>query len=338
MRECRHHVPELGRDLSVFVNTGELDAYRSRFDSAFPVPTTLRYLLGIPPPERFVDFGASIGGVAFFVAALGAKVLAVEALAENFILLAEGVLANGFTDVVPCHVAAGDRSQVLSFAGTSAWGHVPRAPGAVGSERVPALAGDDILELHGFTAADLIKIAVEGHELEVLAGLTRTLDRSRPVLVLESNTWAYPEFGENERALQLLRGHGYSLFMYVDDVVRADEDPGIQEFCVADYLCVPREKLGRVAMPSRKEFAPEERVALLARDLVVPSPHWWHAAHAIDRFEERFPAVPGLDALKDRIANEPAAVRLILERTATPPRWMTSGRGWGVSAVAAATS
>lgn len=322
MRECRHFVPELGREISVFVNAGELDSYRCQFARDFPVPTTLRYLLGGPPPSRVVDLGANIGGVAFFAAALGARVLAVEPMPENFLLLSEGILANGFEGVLPCHLAASDSSRVLSFAGTGAWGHVPKLPGVAGAQPTPALPGDDILELYGFGSPDLIKIDVEGHEYEVLAGLPRTLDRVRPILVVESNTWTHPVYDDYERALQLLRGHGYALFMYVDDVVRADEDFGVQEFCVADYFCIPREKLGTVRMPQRREFSAEERVALLSRDLIAPSPHWWHTAHAIDRFEARFPGTPGLAELKARIASERAALQLIQSHTTPAPRWM----------------
>lgn len=322
MREYRHFVPEVAREISVFVNSGDLDDYRRQFVSQFPIPGTLRYLLDGVPPGRILDLGANIGAVAFFAAALGSQVLAVEALPENYLLLVEGVLANGFRNVIPCHFAASDGTRVLSFGGTGAWGHVPKAPGAIGTMPVPALAGDDILELFGFTTPDMVKIGVEGHEYEALSGLVRTLDTARPVIVLESNTWTFPEFSEYEKPLRLLRSHGYALFMYVDDVLKDDENFEIQEVCVANYFCVPRERIVTVRMPERRTFSVDERVDLLARDLVVPSPHWWHAAHVLDRFDERFPGNAKVQALKSRIAGEPDAIALIRRHTTAPPRWL----------------
>lgn len=326
MREFRHLVPELGKELSVFVNEGDLDVYRQQYALGFPVPGTFRYLLGQPAPARVVDIGANIGGVAFFAAALGAKVLAVEALAENFVLLSEGVLANGLREVLPCHAAATDEPGVLHFGGYGAWGHVPKLPGATGLAPVPGLRGDDILDLYAFGDPDLVKIDVEGHELQVLKGLERTLDGPRPVVVIESNTWTYPDFSGYEAPLELLRRHGYALHMYVDHEIREDEDYSLQEFCVADYFCVPREKVGRVPMPTRRRYGVAERVGFLARDLVSPSAHWWHAAHMIDRFQKRFPEAPGLEELKARIAGEPEARALIERHPTPPPAWLATYR------------
>jgi hypothetical protein len=45
--------------------------------------------------------------------------------------------------------------------------------------------GDDYLPTHGIERVDLIKIDVEGFEKNVLAGLAETIERERPILVVE---------------------------------------------------------------------------------------------------------------------------------------------------------
>lgn len=335
MKTYRHFVPEVETEIAVCVNSGALDPYRATFASGFPVPETLRYLAGQGRSRRlvdrlqgrssaplFVDVGANIGGVAFFAAALGMDVLAVEALPENYLLLCRGVLANGFKRVVPCHVAASSVPGLLGFAGEGAWGHVPKATGEAAAFPVPALRGDEILALYGFEEPDVVKIDVEGHELPVIEGLEKTLRGARPVVIIESNTWTCPVFGDYEKPLDRIRKHGYAVFGYVGHEVKDDEDSFVQEACVADYFCVPREKLGKVPMPSRRSLSFEERVALVSAELLGPVAHWRHAAHVIDRLEQRNGTSPGLEALKVRIAGNAEAVDVTRRHPGPTPRWL----------------
>lgn len=57
----------------------------------------------------------------------------------------------------------------------------------------------------------LVKVDVEGHELQVLRGLARTLTKARPVVLFEALT------GDLARdAIALLRGLGYDSFVSVE--------------------------------------------------------------------------------------------------------------------------
>jgi hypothetical protein len=58
-------------------------------------------------------------------------------------------------------------------------------PGAVPSGRVPVETGDALLTRLGVCDVDLIKIDVEGHELETLRGLRDTIANRRPVVAME---------------------------------------------------------------------------------------------------------------------------------------------------------
>jgi FkbM family methyltransferase len=75
------------------------------------------------------------------------------------------------------------------------------------SELVPVRRLDGL----DLPAPDLIKIDVEGHEKEVLAGGLGLLRRERPMIVFES--WYDPEDRERMLApIELLEGEGYALY------------------------------------------------------------------------------------------------------------------------------
>ncbi|MBK8233225.1 MAG: FkbM family methyltransferase, partial [Candidatus Eisenbacteria bacterium] len=186
-------------------------------------------------------------------------------LAENFLPL-EGDPRTGSPGSCPSRGSLGTNRRFLQFA-RYARGHVPADPAQLPTLPVPGLPADDLLALYGFADVDLIKIDVEGHELQVLEGLEKTLKRSRPVLVVESNTWTRSRFADYEAPLEFLRGRDYALFMFVGGEREGRRgDYRLRELCVADYPWC-RERIGSVPAPARIPLSPEERVALMASEL-----------------------------------------------------------------------
>ncbi len=71
---------------------------------------------------------------------------------------------------------------------------------------------DEFVEREGIERLDLIKIDVDGHEYPVLTGGRRTLEKFRPILVMELSPYVHAEKNEKFRDLiALLRENGYSL-------------------------------------------------------------------------------------------------------------------------------
>lgn len=73
---------------------------------------------------------------------------------------------------------------------------------------VPVTTVDDWLEEHDHRQVRLIKVDVEGHELEVFRGATRTLSRHRPALLFECEQ-RHRESGDMDDVFRFLAQHGY---------------------------------------------------------------------------------------------------------------------------------
>ena len=141
----------------------------------------------------FYDVGAHIGILSMFAARLVGKqgsVFAFEADPQNAKRIGEHVSRNelGQLQIVPCAVWSSTRS--LQFERASA--HSSRNQGAVvaGSSanggntiEVEAVALDDFVKSH--PSPTLIKIDVEGAEIDVLRGSEEIFAQTRPIVICE---------------------------------------------------------------------------------------------------------------------------------------------------------
>ena len=88
--------------------------------------------------------------------------------------------------------------------------------------RLALRQGDRYLESLGIDRVDLIKVDVEGFELQVLAGLTQTLRRHRPTLMLELSDTARLGLRDADDFMALLP-NGYR----VEQIVRPRAVAGV---------------------------------------------------------------------------------------------------------------
>lgn len=115
---------------------------------------------------------------------------------------------------------------------------------------VPVFVGDEVLESIGVREVSIVKIDVEGGELDVMQGLERTLRRAHPFVVCEVLPVfdAETELGRfrapRQAALRDLLGDlGYAIFrIYVDGTVEALSDFGgvHSDMTLSNYIFVPR--------------------------------------------------------------------------------------------------
>jgi FkbM family methyltransferase len=107
----------------------------------------------------------------------------------------------------------------------------------------------------GLQRVDLIKIDVEGHERQVLAGAIETLRRFRPAVVFESGH----EAPEDRRAIAALFDElGYELVAVLHDFGALPCRP--EDYCAAAGACTGREARNILALP-RADQAPSAAAA-----------------------------------------------------------------------------
>jgi len=165
-------------------------------------PFLLSMVRELVRPEMTVwDIGANVGLFSFAAAALGSRVLAVEADTWLAHLLQRSVLLNKLpVTVLPAAIA--DRPGVSSLhlsqegrASNSLMGKGPTQP-------VVTVTLDWILD--HFSAPQVLKIDVEGTEYAVLKGASKLLEQ-RPIILCEV-TQSHDCIG------RLLRDAGYTLY------------------------------------------------------------------------------------------------------------------------------
>ncbi len=142
------------------------------------------------PGMAIVDIGANIGYLTMLLASLvtpSGLVVAVEPNPENIKLLEASRRVNGFDQILVVQAAAGAQTGLLALNvsySNGMTGELPSDPDAIFASRpVPCFALDAILPED--RPINLVKIDTEGAELNVLLGLSRTIDRDHPVIVSE---------------------------------------------------------------------------------------------------------------------------------------------------------
>jgi FkbM family methyltransferase len=148
----------------------------------------------VRPGDTVLDVGANIGRYTMKLSALvgpQGRVIAVEPLAETFLLLSENVSRSPHGNVTLLNVAASRNFGVVGMT-------VPRDSSGIENLYQASIDGDarggprvltapmDALRLPGRII--LAKIDVEGHELDALAGMDRILTEDRPVLIVEDSS------------------------------------------------------------------------------------------------------------------------------------------------------
>lgn len=160
-------------------------------------PDTVALLECLSGPEsRVLDVGANIGitGILLAQFSQAGKVVAIEPVPATYGLLTKNVTNSGYTNIRTCNFALGKTDGEIVMQGNP-----DNLSGAFVSdmhsiddnhhfkELVKVHALDNIFETLGLDRLDLIKIDVEGYELDVLEGAAAVLAKYRPIVTLEMN-------------------------------------------------------------------------------------------------------------------------------------------------------
>jgi FkbM family methyltransferase len=195
----------------------------------------------VRPGATFYDIGANVG----FFTVLGARlvgpagwVYSFEPVPENAAFVRRNLAANGLTNVEVIERAvsraSGKGEFVLArYSGGGALSTASRPPDAMGTLGIDVVAIDDLLARSALRAPDVVKVDVEGSELDVFVGMRATLERHQPVIVYEIDDGAAAPFEAKRAACEgFLRTAGY-------DVVPLDKSYPTASWLVGNYLAIP---------------------------------------------------------------------------------------------------
>lgn len=166
------------------------------------------------PDKAFLDVGAHIGTWALPYSRKVPKVIALEASRENYLRLCTGIGLNDCWNIDALHVAAGERAGEVDLnVGVSDWSGFGCSVGDFpinGETRPERVRMAPVDELGIDVPIGLVKIDVEGYELEVLKGMAKTLvSNELPPLLVEC--WAFDWYKEKREAtLRHLDSLGYN--------------------------------------------------------------------------------------------------------------------------------
>ena len=194
-REIHEYVQDFPRDAYVIASISGLgrfyidtdkDFIKGRLAKGEPWEKTVtkRILDQIQPHSVALDVGAHIGTHSILMGqAVGpwGRVYAFEPQRKLFRELIQNIRLNGLDNVVPLRYALGSGPARIIEMNVATEGN--EGGTAVGSGGDPAELRS--LDDFGFEDVSLIKIDVEGFEMEVLRGAVETISRSRPVLIIE---------------------------------------------------------------------------------------------------------------------------------------------------------
>jgi FkbM family methyltransferase len=162
-------------------------------------PEFLNALLqSVQPGDTCVDVGGNLGYYCLLMSNLvGPKghVITFEPVAENLAVLKENIAVNEIKNVELVNTALGAQPGTISLI-RSEPGSITSTPSVSGyavegeqsTTEVPVNTLDAYLEEKGWRPS-VIKIDVEGAELEVLRGAVNTLHIARPTVLVEVHGW-----------------------------------------------------------------------------------------------------------------------------------------------------
>lgn len=195
------------------------------------------------PGVNVIDAGAHFGAfTVYFAAAVGGagRVFAFEPQRSLHHILCGNLALNALTNVTAVHAALGGKPgatlvPTIDYSKDGNFGGIALGSEAVG-ERVEVRTIDELRLPH----CRLIKIDVEGMELDVLAGASETLARCLPFLYVENDRPA-----NSAKLIELLLGRGYRLYWHLPKMFNPDNFFGNPQnvfpaVISINMFCVPR--------------------------------------------------------------------------------------------------
>ncbi|MCR4432903.1 MAG: FkbM family methyltransferase [Caldiserica bacterium] len=169
-------------------------------------------LPGIAEPEKgdwVLDIGGLFGETSFYFSKYvgeEGQVFCFEPVSENYRVLLENLAENGTKNIVPVNLAVGETSGEIRISG-SGGGAAHSDSGKI----VSCTSIDDFVRNNNLARVDMIKMDIEGYEMNALQGAVETLKDFKPKLAI-----SVYHGGEDLAAIPLFiedLGLGYRMYL-----------------------------------------------------------------------------------------------------------------------------
>jgi len=175
----------------------------------------------LKPGMHVVDIGGNLGYYALLEAQMvgdTGRVIAIEPVAANFAQLSKNVAANGYRNVFLENVAIGttNGSAPMYLSKKSNWHSLHPVPWETREVTVRVSTLDSLLARHELPSLELVRMDLEGYEIEVIRGMKSTIKKYRPRLLIE----LHPQVVGAQAMvtfLKQLKGLGYELEWALDN-------------------------------------------------------------------------------------------------------------------------
>jgi len=190
----------------------------------------------LKPGDTFIDCGANVGYFSVLAGGLvgsRGQVISIEANPITHRLLERNLKINGFGTAIHCALTShpGETELFVPRSGGDVYSSIRKGGLVQGNDvesfRVPGQTLDEVLRLVGVKRLDVVKIDIEGAELDVLLSARRIMREFRPLILCEYSTVTWGAFGaDKDQLLALLDEQNYraGTFVLSEKSVRAVDD------------------------------------------------------------------------------------------------------------------
>jgi FkbM family methyltransferase len=213
-------------DAYLAVNTGSLELYTSMQLNGWDENVLAACVDLMQKGSTFYDIGANAGYMSVCAAAHFSgeiKVVAIEPQPEMAQAACSSMLINGFTDfdVFPILLGDSEREEQLYVTWHAVHASLrPRSTSDRTALSIPMTTLDALVDTRKLSAPDVLKIDVEGAELNAFRGGRNTLITYQPAIIFESDANA-ERFGYTRKQLvDFLRECGYDAFYFITNTGR----------------------------------------------------------------------------------------------------------------------
>lgn len=209
--------------------------------------------------DRVVDLGCHIGSFSVGAAAMGRKVLAVDAAASHLRLVQHSKALNHLDNLICCQTVISRQRMMVRFLERGLFGSIDYDADSPTARMIEARGLDDMLADFPGPKVRFIKMDIEGSEYDALLSGEALLREDEPVILFESNNKMLAKAGQSVGDLRrLIEALGYRVFRIEGDRwVYAPPDQ-LQPECWVDMLALGRRDQLRWAARIDQKWEPHD--------------------------------------------------------------------------------